>query len=229
MTAVERDEPRISINQLAQYLVASPLRRRRIIAGQKRPPTFMVNWYEFAKNVIASFVVGGCADEDLIVNEIDRLYAETPANAYEETRYRTNAEALTAFLESYDELDFGGLAISVGDHDPPQLQISGVAVSVRPEFTLDGEYRRQPSVGALKLYFSKDQPLNDQTSRYITSVVHRYVAEVIAADGVSALPRHACVLDVFAGVLYTAPAATSRRFQELNAACQEIALWWPIV
>jgi hypothetical protein len=99
----------------------------------------MVNWYEFAKNVIAPFIMGGCTDEDSIVKEIDRLYAATPANDYQETPYRTNAEELTAFLDSCDEVTFDGLAIAQGEPDPPQLLLSGVDVSVRPEFTIEAQ------------------------------------------------------------------------------------------
>lgn len=229
-TVTERSTPRISINQLAKYLAATPTQRRRIIRDQKRPPTYKVVYYEHAKNSIARFIVGGCSDESVITDEIARLVAETPSNEYEEARLVNNVEALEAFLDTYDALDFDGLTVAHGYNDPPKLILAGgVEVSVRPELVLDGEYRGQPAAGAIKLYFSKGDPLTRMTGPYITAVVNRYADQHLTHDGEVASPRHSCVLDVFAGELHRTPAATTRRFQDLEAASQEIALWWPVV
>jgi len=40
--AIERDEPRISLNQLTEYLTANSSRHKRIIEQQKRPNDFQV-------------------------------------------------------------------------------------------------------------------------------------------------------------------------------------------
>ena len=54
-----RTDPRISINSMAEYLGATASRRQRIVEEQKRPPTFRVNWYQFAQDTITQFIVAG--------------------------------------------------------------------------------------------------------------------------------------------------------------------------
>lgn len=151
--------PRLSINQLANYLVATPTQRRRIIQNAKTPPTFLVNWYDFARQAIRDFIVGGLADEVILANEATRLGRLVPTNDYEETRYRTNAAALDAFLDCYEDLDLEGFVLQEAPATSTFLCVNNVEISVRPEFISSGAYRGQDYVGGLKLYFSKDDPL----------------------------------------------------------------------
>ncbi len=130
--------PRVSINQLATYLVSTPAQRRRLIQNAKTPPTFLVNWYEFARQAINDFVSGGMVDEAILVNESNRLYGQVPTSDYEETRLRTNAEALDAFLDCYDQIDSAGHTIQLGPNTSPPLVVQGVEISVRPEFLTTG-------------------------------------------------------------------------------------------
>src|SRR5712692_4797488 len=111
MPQLVRPTPRISINQLAKYLISTSAQHPQIVRNQKHPPTFMVNWYEFATNCIIQFILENCTDENILLTEIDRLYSVVPSNEYEETRYRTNAEALESFCNSYDRLDLDGLTV----------------------------------------------------------------------------------------------------------------------
>jgi hypothetical protein len=54
MTEV-REQPRVSLNQLTEYLVANSARRKRIVEQQKRPNTFQVIYYQ--EGVTPTFVL----------------------------------------------------------------------------------------------------------------------------------------------------------------------------
>jgi hypothetical protein len=218
--------PRISINQLATYLVSTPTQRRRIIQTAKTPPTFLVNWYDFARQAINQFVTGGMADESILVNESMRLLRQTPSSDYEETRLRTNAQAIDSFLDCYDQIELAGHTLQVNPNSASRLVVQGVEISVRPEFVSTGNHRGQSVCGGVKLYFSKDDPLTDVSAPYITAVLMQHVQAHHQPH--SHTTRHASciVVDVFARCVHSAPRATTRRFDDIDVACQEVALWW---
>ena len=227
--AGSRPNPRLSLNQLAAYLVGGPTQRRRILRDAKNPPTYIVNWYDPARQCINAFVAGGMTNEAILTNEINRLRGSVPSSDYEETRFRTNAEALESVLGSYDQLDFAGLTPALAPNDQPYLGVYGVEISVRPEFFLSGTYRSRATVGGLKLYFSKEDCLTDTSAPYITCVVMRHVQANCASGGAVARQASCLIYDVFAGRVHAAPSAVTRRFQDIDAACQEITLVWPTV
>jgi len=152
------------------------------------------------------------ADENPLLIEAARLYSLIGTNDYEDSRNRTNAEALEAFLDCYEQIDLAGMTVSPGLNDCPKLVVHTVSISVRPEFTLSGLHRGQGCAGAVKLYFSKEDSLTGDTAPYITSVVMRHVQDHY--QPVDYVARHAnCqVIDVFGKRVYPAPRATTRRF-----------------
>jgi hypothetical protein len=107
--------------------------------------------------------------------------------------------------------------------------MAGVEISVRPEFIISGQYRQRNICGALKLYFSKDDPLTDHSAPYIAAIVQRFVENHIATVDTQARGEACQVFDVFAGQLFSAPNAITRRFNDMEAACNEIATVWPTV
>ena len=131
-----RKTPRISVNKLAEYLTASPAKRRSIVKDQKYPPTFRITWYEKATRAMVSFLSDPKRDDDALVQVIEKLYTQKAATENEQLKLNTNAQALEAFLESYSDLDLGLGVVKQGDTDPAKLSISGVELSVRPELLL---------------------------------------------------------------------------------------------
>lgn len=221
--------PRVSINQLATYLVSTPTQRRRIIQKAKTPPTFQVNWYDPARQAINAFVASGMLDESVLVAESARLLGATPTSDYEESRFRTNAEAIDAFLDCYDQIDLADHTLVCGPNAAPPLIVQGVEISVRPEFTSTGTHRGQSVCGAVKLYFSKDDPLTEVSAPYIAAVLMQHVLTHHQPPGHTTRHDSCMVIDVFGRSVHTAPRATARRFQDIDVACQEVRLWWPQV
>jgi hypothetical protein len=219
------ERPRISINQLAKYLGANAPTRRRIIIDQRNPKTFVVNYYELAQQPIVKFLTGGCRDEEIIIRAIDEFGSREAQSEYDETRLAVNADALQAFLESYDILNLDGLAAKKVPNSCPKITIAGVDISVRPEVLLRGRYKGGSVTGAIKLYLAKNDPLTKDSAPYISAVVGRLIAENFARKSKMS-ERHCQVFDVFAGEAYASPKSTDKRFRDVQYACQEIAMWW---
>lgn len=227
----EDDLPRVSLNALSRYLTATQAgRRRRIVADQKRPQTYRLNYYEPAADAVLGFLLAGGPDESTLMAEMARLEGLPAQDEYEEVRHRTNSEAIAALLDSYDRLRLKRYELTrpAAEPAPPDLDVEGVAVSVQPDLILRHDVGERPAVGALKLYFSKAEPLTKASAGYATSLLLRYVREHLAGAGELVRPADCLAFDVFQGRLHKAPSGVLRRFDDVESACREIALQWPI-
>ncbi len=224
-TDTTRRAPRISVNKLGEYMTATPLRRRRIIQDQKRPKGFILPRYNEAQEAITKYLVGGKLDDGRLISEIERLNNAPSATQWESDRKRLAAEAMQSFLEIADSIDLKGLSSASGGNDQPRLSIGGLELSIRPEVLLSGSDRQgRPTAGALKLYFSKTNPLTEDSAAYIATALHAFVEAHMQPAHAEA--RNCRVIDVFGQKVYTAPRASARRRNDLAAACEEIARAW---
>lgn len=223
----ERREPRISLNQLTEYLTATPAQRKHIIEQQKHPNDFQVIYYHEAQDAIQRFVAEGMSNEELLVSAVDDLYSRSWANQYQKTRNVSNAEAIVSFLEFYENLSLADLQPAAAPDDQPKLRVGRLDISIRPEILLRGDNNRYgATVGAIKLYFGKlkKDRLNGDSAKYPSTVLYTYLVQRIP----DRKPLHqACiVIDVFGQSLFSAPHSHKRVFAEVKVACEEIAIWW---
>lgn len=224
----DRPGPRISVNKLGEYMIAPPLRRRRIVADQKRPREFIVTRYRDAVGAMVEFLVAGGSNDRIITRAIAELEAKPVSTDFQSQDRDLSIEALESFLDTADQLDLNGLTMRAGDSDAKPLLIGGVSVSVRPEIVVTGQNRNGGTVGSIKLYLSKSFPLNETAGAYIGAGLTRFTDEYLAGSA-TADYRLCSVVDVFGQQVFTAPRAVQRRQNDIEAACEEIALLWDVV
>jgi hypothetical protein len=217
-----RESPRISLNALTEYLVASPARRHSILREQKRPPAYQVTYYREVEEAIANAIAG---EDDAPLQRCRLALANLQGSDYEQTRRLNGLSALDAISTVVRELPLRALNRRIGPSRPRRLQIEGVPVSVRPEVLLESSTDPH-RLGAIKLYFSATKPLTDDRARYAGSVLWRYV-RATAGDAATADHRLCFLVDVIAGRWFTAPRTYRRRSQDVEAACREIRALWP--
>ncbi len=222
----EQVEPRISVNKLGEYLVASPKRRRRIIADQKHPKSFVVARYREASETMISFLERGATDDAIIYRAIDELTQKAVCTEFQEQDRDLNIEALESFLDMTDTINLDGLQCYRGELEPPRLSIAGVSVSVRPEVILTSRNRAgERVVGSLKIYLTKSYPLTNEAGAYIGTVLQQYASQYLKQFGIAEY-HFFHTLDVFDMKIHTAPRSYRRRQSEIEAACEEIARAW---
>ena len=229
MADSSRSDPRISINKLGEYMTATASRRRRIIQDQKYPKDFIVARYTEAQEPIALFLVGGATDDTILASAISRLTSTTPKSDWDSQRIECCIEALESMLDIEDFDCLKDMTVHHGHSDPQKMVIAGVSISVRPELILRGTDRTgRPTVGAVKLCIGKSKPLDAESASYLTTLVHKYIEDTVAKSDEIALVQRCYVLDVFAKECFCAPRSFTRRRQDIEAACQEIARAWPL-
>lgn len=220
-----REEPRLSVNKLGEYMVAKPLRRKRILLDAKYPPVFMTKRYEEACETIVAYFTNG-RDMNVVARKIEEVAKRRGETTFE---VETNLNVIQALKQFYDNGDNMSLpddfeAISGLGGNLPPLAIAGTAVSIRPEVLIHHELKGKPVTGAIKLYFSKTHPLEAESADYVGALVRHQMQEVY--DRIKVNPKCCYVYDVFQSKQYQAPNAYKQKFNNVEAACAEIADRW---
>lgn len=198
-----RNNPRISINQLAEYLIATAARRRSILIQQKFPPSYIAARYDEAQDAVADYVTTFGFDSSKIIGVITQLSTAVPKTATEIQKLASCIEVLEIFLENSEILDFlSKYKVTSGVGKDNKMKISGVEVSLRPEIIFEGKNEKGKNiVGAVKLFFSKNIELTEKEADYITTSIKNYVQK-INTDKVDVPNNTILVYDVFRNKLF---------------------------
>lgn len=222
-----RISPRISVNGLAEYLIAGAARRRRIVQEQKRPKNYQAPYYTDAEEAIVRFLASperNFAVLDQAAAKLREVEVVSRRVEWEITRRAACTEALQAFRNLAAGDLFAGLAVTRAPQSPRLLQLGGVGVSVRPEILLASS-DAEPRLGGAKLFFSKNEALTEDRALYAGTILHQYLeAQQQRAGRVDY--RHCLVIDVFTQKVFAAPRTYKRRRADIEAACLEITLAW---
>ncbi|MDC0712229.1 hypothetical protein POL68_27425 [Stigmatella sp. ncwal1] len=222
-----RESPRVSVNKLGEYLTATPSRRKRIIHDQKHPCDPQYLRYPEAAQAITEFLCQGL-NGGVLRDYQERFFTTVPESDFEAQRLHLCSEALDRFAALVPFLELEDTVLSAVGTEPPVLEVAGVTINVRPEVVLQGEDRHgQPTVGLLKLYFSKWHPLDERSGQYIATLLQSFAEQHLNRLG-PVDPRRIRVVDVFAGAVFNAPRSTFRRLQDVERACEEIGALWAV-
>jgi hypothetical protein len=217
----DRQTPRISITKLAEYMVASPSRRRSILRDQRYPSAFIAAKFREAYAAISDVLVRG-GDPRMIDAQIATWRSQTPTSTFNAECLALCIDALTAFKALMAKGAFQGLSFTNGITEA-YLELGGVQLSARPEALIEG-----PEIGAVKIYLSKTVPLTKEeknrpgSGSFAAAALHLWAEQHFG----SARPDRCLVVDVFAGEVYVASAHNVKKRANLTAACEEIAAVW---
>lgn len=216
-----RNDPRISVNGLAEYLTASTLRRHSILREQKKPQPYQVGYYREVERAIAEAL---SQNDEAPLHRCRMVIGNVQGSDYEQGRRLNGLAALDSFERNLDDTPVEGLERRLGPARPRRLVVEGVPISVRPEVLLRGPGR----VGAIKLYLSSTKALGEDRARFGGTILWRYVAEMARED--EEADHEMCfLLDVMECKWHRAPRTYKRRLNHVEAACREIRALWPFL
>lgn len=215
-----RINPRISLNKLAEFIIAKPGRQQRIIKEQKKPNDFIVARYGLASNAISNYILQPHGFS--LQSAIDAIAPLATDSDWTKQNAELCQAALIRFMAMTENLSWHGLTPTAGDNYSPKMVLGGVDISVRPEIILKNGNK---TVGGIKLYINKGTPLNQDSGGYVSTVLYRYLSEVLSTE--SDVNRSTCmVVDVFGQSIYYAPKAYKRTMADVEAACRHISILW---
>lgn len=218
------ERPRLTVTSLAEYLVASPVRRAEILEEQKARNETQITYFREAQDAIVAGLTTGNVT-NAVDTAIATIEARGHANDWERQRRNANAEALRTFRDYGKQVPLKGFKILRAPRSQRMLEIAGVAVRVRPELLLAGKIDGEVVRGAIKLLFFPSDPLSAEGGRFLCSLLHQHM-EANFAGSMKADHRACFNLDVFGHDVAHAPGTYKKRRAEAEAACLEIARLW---
>ena len=225
----EVKSPKISANKLGLYLISRPRQQSLILRDQKFPPDYKPHYYKEASEAISQFLASDLSNPAILQNALVILNKSTPKNFQDQTRLAINIEAINAFINIIDDINFQNSKPALGSHAQPYLTFNDVTVSVRPEIVLKGKNKKKIDfVAGVKLYFSKSHPLTEEAGGYIATLIHLHCGENFAQYG-KVNSQMCMVIDIFSGKIFFGSKSIVRKQQDVVAACEHIKQLWPSI
>jgi hypothetical protein len=218
----------ISVNKLAEFIVKRSARQRQIVYDRKYPdPDFnMGNYHREVREAVSRYLADGAIDPSIIRSALKSLRQQPTDKIGTGRRINANIDALESFSEMLDEIDLDDFEVTLGEHAAKKLVFHNVEVSVRPEMILRKKVKGKNLVGAIKLHFSKTFPHTEESAGYVAAVLQEYLDVHLVEDGEIVHPPSCFVIDTASKRVYRGVKATTKRMQDVEAACQHIRALW---
>lgn len=216
--------PRISVNKLAEYVQATPTRRRAILKNLKADKDYFKLYYSEVRNILSSYFKSGY-DNSILDKLIDKIQKKKGTSDWDDKDNPNSILALQC-LKDTTLPDLTDYDISSSDDKMDHVMVAGVKVLIRPEFYLTNKFSKK--IGGIKLHLAKTEGnrLNLPGMQYVAVMIkygflnHGYTESEIDNNGCFSI-------DVFEKNFGTAPKAYKRTLATLTASCQEIFAIWP--
>lgn len=218
------DQPRISSNQLGEYVFATPAKRARILRDQKFGNVFSSPYYQSAQSSVLGSFQAGAYDTRLLREKAAELHTREAKNRNQFARFNNNAEMLRRFCEIANTA-----RPPVGEHNfirrGASIDVGGVIVSVRPEIATVCSAKR--SFCYTKFRFSKSKVSEDESEIVLLLLLKYGVAQ--ATDMLRFDPEETRLVDCFSKNVIEGHRLARVRETQLETALKEIRRVWPTI
>lgn len=232
----ERPTPRISVNELAAFMVASDTSRLSIIRRSKFVSTPPIIRYRDVRPVVSKFLADNTRPVNLLVSAeemFEQRVNDKSLKALAQDDARKSIEVIHSIQQMGNKVAEYGFQLA--PKDQPKLMISGVEVSIWADLLVTGVVKKTPHVGAAVLRFNQDDADTEaaiqkraEMGRYVATVVLRHVLENFEAA--KPISNKLCMsIDVQHGEVFCAPDSNTRRMSDIENACKFIAAMWDTV
>ena len=219
---------RISINQFADFSKGTDAKKRRIIKQQKTPSKFLVSWYQLSKARIKKSIIDNC-DLEPVFQGIVELKNRKPEKQRQILDREVSIEALKRFVN----IKLPTLLKDV-PHDiikvvpSKSLVINGVEIIISPDVIYKLNIDGKKYIGAVKIHISKNNIFDNKQSRYISSLIYKYLKEVVAKEGEEVLRDLCLAIDVFGEQVITVPRNLPKAITDIEVICEEVKSLWQV-
>lgn len=218
-------KPKMTVNKLGEYLVASPTRQRRILEQLKYPKEnkFGAVAHSDAREAIKQYFIKGF-DENVIKNCIESLESKIPANDYQAIMNAASIEALEAVLSC--EIINSDFEYHPYIGSNPKLDIKGVELSIYPDLIVKCKSKGTIQFGGLKLHLSKSSSITEEGNKYEAALIYKFLDE--NREGEIAELKAACCIsyDIFQNTFIECPKSVKIRLDNIEAGCLNIVAIW---
>ena len=224
--------PRLSANQLAEYLTANAVIRKSILRDAKYPSTAITILYEDARRAVVNRLAGSDTALDYGILNLQRKLSAADLTDYWQKNFSLCIDALESFRGGLERLDAGKTEFVKPELHNTKLKISGVNISVSVDLMTEETKRNgSRSIGAAILVFCKDEKKIKDTERRCKTIA-LLIYQLLkgqANTSASCDPTLCMAIDVFNAKIYRAMTAQSRLYKTVEVSCEEVTALWPSI
>jgi hypothetical protein len=235
-TPSSRLTPRISANDLALYMVSSHTAQIGIIRRARVPKTPPIIRYRDARGPVCAFLTDPIRGLNPLVaaTAAMRQRADDPA---ESSLRQDDARQSIAVFKAVQAMrnQTAPFAFLPAPSDQPKLVRGGVEISIRLDLLVHGSSRGQDQFGGAVLRMTQDDADTEaakskrrEMGQYVATLVRSHVESIVPSDR-QAANRLCLAIDIQHGEVFPAPTSSTRRMNDLEAACRMIAAMWDVV
>jgi len=233
---IQRQAPRISVNDLALYMVSSDTARVSIVRRSKFPQVPPIIRYRDVRPIVCGYL----ADDRRNVNPLidaEQMFQQrsedTAVSSMRQDDARNSIEVLHAIQRMANQLASYRFTRAPGRQT--KLMLAGVEISAQADLFVTGVIRSQDHAGAAILRLTQDDA-DTEHARARRREMGLHVATIarlqLDQNLSPTLPisnRFCMSIDVQHGEFFRAPDANTRRMNDLENACRFIAALWPTI
>jgi len=221
-----KNEILISVNQFADFSKGTESKKRRIIKQQKDPNKFRMAWYQLSKARIRKSIVNHC-DLKPILDGIEELKLRKPEKQRQIQDRAVSIDALNRYIRIKlpDVLRNVPYEI-IKKVEFKSIILNDVEIIISPDVIFRIKIEGTTYLGAVKVHISKNNIFDNVQSRYISSLLYKYLQEVVATGNEVVLDELCLSIDVFGDRVISAPKNLSKSLSDMVDICEEVKSLW---
>lgn len=226
----EAQTPQVSANQLAQYLLAGPSARKRIVQAARWQSTAVVARYRLAREAISTCLCDDSRSPSTVAQQRQLLkdkLSNASNSSWTNDDLESSIQALDRYAATAGQTILSKVTCSPIAGSVPPLIISELRVKVTPNVILR-QAGPQPKTGALVAMIAKGEKSSKarkEQARTAAILVWQFAQKHLAKEGEP--ERSLCLsYDVFEGTVTPPSANYASRLQNIRDACEEIMDKW---
>jgi len=232
--AQRRPDPRISVNDLALFMVSSDTARMGIVRRAKYPQKPPIIRYRDVRSLICEYLADPMRRVNRIV-DAEQMFQQRIDDPATRDLARDDARHSIEVLHSLQGMgnQLAPYDFHAAPRDQGKLVLSGVEVSVRADLLVHGTARGVQQIGAAVLRMTMDDTDTEAARQkrremglYVATMARMHVDQNIDSDRMPT-NRLCLAIDVQHGEVFVAPNSNTRRTNDIENACRVIAALWP--
>ncbi|HAF15565.1 MAG TPA: hypothetical protein DCK99_18090 [Blastocatellia bacterium] len=221
---MDTSQPRISANELGNYVFSNPGEKRRILQNQKVKKPFIAACYQSAHSAILRCFHDGIFSEAVLAEELEALKAKPTETKFQARVRPANITALRRFMRIC-----GKATPPSGEHSiirrNADFEFEGVKISVRPDILTQNSKGKFFTYSKLRLSQHK---YSSDASEIVLLLIQKF-AEQQDFEGLNFDVSRARLIDCFSQRVFEAHNVSPYKGKLLMKALKEIHSLWPFI
>lgn len=227
-------KPRISVNELAHFMIASETARHGIVRRAREPKDYVVTRYRDVRAPLCVYLVDP-GHKPAVLNQAENMFIQRIADPAESDLRRDDAKQSIEVIHSMPSMlkDLAHYQFSSAPQRQKKLTIFGVEVSVRADLYVLASNNKKNQVGAAVLRMTKDdkttpaaQDKRKQMGLYAATLIMMHMKVNNTHKNLVPVAKLCLAIDVQHGKVFATPTHHKKRVNDLQSACMTIAALW---